>query len=211
MPFAERRTAFADEGKRHTPAIVTRERHGDPRDGERADRERRGRRKDAPLPVADVQVTTVHRRAGLGHLSVEDHSYRLRPWAHCERHAEIADERAHDVALPSAVGIAPVWAALQPNRSRVDRLLAERSEALSLEGIPLYAISPLAKNCFSRRSTARVRIIPRRISRRSSSLSEAAIASRIRKPSHAPTSSSRAACRRSAALTPGVVSGSRSP
>ena len=69
------------------------------------DRERRRRRQDAPLEVADVQVLAVHRRAGLAHLRAEHHAHGLLVVAHRQRHAEVADHRRHDVAVPGAVGV----------------------------------------------------------------------------------------------------------
>ena len=52
------------------------------------------------LEVADVQVPAVHRRTGLAHLRVQHHPHRLGVGAHRERRAEIADDRADDVASP---------------------------------------------------------------------------------------------------------------
>ena len=74
--------------------------------------------------------------------------------------------------------------------------------------LPSKRTSPPVKKALSRLSTARVRTIPRSISRFSSAVNEAAIASRRRNPSQASTSSSAAAARRASAETPGVVSGS---
>ncbi len=74
--------------------------------------------------------------------------------------------------------------------------------------IPSYRTSPPEKNAFSWLSVARVSTMPRRISRRSSGVSDAVIDARRRKPSQASTSSSRAAASRAFAVTPGVVSAS---
>ena len=54
----------------------------------------------------------------------------------------------------------------------IDRLLPERPEALALERLGRPSALPRPKNCFRRLSTARVRHIPRRISLRSSLVSE---------------------------------------
>ena len=48
VPFAERRSAFADERQRHAAATLARERHRHAGNRQRADRERRGGRQDAP-------------------------------------------------------------------------------------------------------------------------------------------------------------------
>ncbi len=71
--------------------------------------------------------------------------------------------------------------------------------------LPCRTSDPV-KNTFRRVSTARVRIMPRRISSRSSFVRLRAIASRRRNPSHAATSASSAWPSRSRAVTPGVVS-----
>ena len=63
--------------------------------------------------------------------------------------------------------------------------------------------SPPAKSCFSRLSTARVRHMPRRMSLRSSPVSEAAIASRCSQPSQASSICARACSRRRIAERPG--------
>ena len=152
---------------------------------EAADRERRRRRQDAPVEVADVQVAAVHRRAGLAHLRVEDHAHGRRLVAHRERRADVADDRPDDVALPRAVVAAPRGATAEPNRGRVDRFLSERAEALALKRRARRTALPIRRRTsFSRVSTARVSIMPRRISSRSSSLRLAAMASRTRNPSH---------------------------
>ncbi len=110
---------------------ATRHRHSGGR--QRGNPERRGRREDAPREIADVEVLALHRRAGLAHLREEDHADDLRVGAHREHGAEIADERRHDIARPGAVAAAILLAAAEPDSGRVDRLLAERAESLSLE------------------------------------------------------------------------------
>ena len=80
-----------------------------------------------------MEVFALHRRAGLAHLREEDHADDLRVGSHREHRAEIPDERGHDVALPGAVAAAILLAATEPDPGRVDRLLAERAESLSLE------------------------------------------------------------------------------
>src|SRR5947209_19836275 len=82
---------------------------------------------------ADMQVLAVHRRTRLPHLRVENGADQLRVVLHAERRAEIADHRRDDVAFPPAVDAAPARAAAQADGGGVDRLLAQRAEALPLE------------------------------------------------------------------------------
>ncbi len=133
VPLAERRTALANERERDARVAFARERHRDAGNGQRADRQRRRGRQDSPFPVADVQIAAVHRRTGLGHLRVEDHSDRGRLGPHRKCDAKIADDGADDVALPAAVGVTPLCAALQPDAGSVDGLLSERPEPFSLK------------------------------------------------------------------------------
>ena len=88
---------------------------------------------DAVAEIADVQVLAFERRAGLAHLRVEHHPHGARLRAHRQRDAEVADQRADDVAGPSAVGAAERRAAPQADAGGVDRFLAERAESLALE------------------------------------------------------------------------------
>ena len=134
VPLAERRAAFADERQRHALAALDRERHRQAGHRERSDRQRRGGGQHAPAPIAGVEVLAEHRRAGLAHLRAQDHRHRFFVVAHRERHAEIANHRRHHVAAPLAIGLAIRGAALQANRAGIDGFLAERSEALALEG-----------------------------------------------------------------------------
>ena len=83
--------------------------------------------------VADVQVLPFQRRTGLRHLCVQCHPDRRRLAPHRERRAQIADQRCDHVAGPRAVGQLPLRAAAQPDRGRVDGLLAERSKTLALK------------------------------------------------------------------------------
>ena len=161
-------------------------------------------------PIAEVLA--LGRRAGLGHLRVEHHPHGRRLGPHRERRAEVANHRADDVALPAAARLLAVRRppAPQPHR-RARRSLPGRAIESPCPGTAFAPnrTSPPRKNAFRRLSVARVRIMPRRISRRSSRVSEASIAARRRNPSH--SSSSAAAPARCAGrrVVRGVVS--RSP
>jgi hypothetical protein len=72
-------------------------------------------------------------------LRVQHHPDRRGVRSHCERGAEVADERCDDVAIPRAVRASIQIAAPQPNNRGVNRLLPERAKALSLKGCRLVA------------------------------------------------------------------------
>jgi hypothetical protein len=84
-------------------AAEAREREPHARDGQRADRERRRRRQNAPAEIAQVQVASVHGRAGLAHLGVQHHPDGGGFGTHRERGADVPDDRTNHVALPLAV------------------------------------------------------------------------------------------------------------
>jgi hypothetical protein len=79
-----------------------------------------------------VKVLAVHRRAGLAHLRRQHHAHGLGIRAHGQRDAQIANDRGHNVAVPVPVVLVAA-AAPQPDAGRVDCLLSERSESLSLK------------------------------------------------------------------------------
>ncbi len=117
VPFAERRSALADERHGHAPRLLAPERHRHAGHRQRRRRQRRGRRKNAPLEVADVQILAVERRADLAHLRVEHHAHRFGLGPHGQRRAEVADHRRDDVAAPAAIASVPRYSA--PRRSRI--------------------------------------------------------------------------------------------
>ena len=95
--------------------------------------ERRRRRQDAPLPVADVQVLSVHRRPCLAHLRIQHHADRRRL-----RRIASATPRSRMIGPTTSPrqprsSIAPAVAAPQPNGGGIDRFLSERAESLALE------------------------------------------------------------------------------
>jgi hypothetical protein len=139
VPLAKRRPAFTDERHRHASRPVAAERHRHAGDRQGRGRQRRGRRQDAPVEIADVQVLAVERRADFAHLGVEDHAHRIGLGPHRQRDAEIADDRTDDVAAPAAVGAAERAAASEPDAGGVDRLLTERAKSLALECGPRVA------------------------------------------------------------------------
>ena len=132
VPLAERRSAFADERDADTRCLLAREGEAHARHREAADRQRRGRRDDAPVEVADVKIAPVHGRASLPHLRAQHHSHRRRLGPHRDRRAQIADDRPDHVTGPRAV-FPPLGTATKPNGRRVDRFLTERSESLALK------------------------------------------------------------------------------
>ena len=98
-----------DTATRFAPRLRERQPHAG--DGQAADRERRRRRQDAPVEVADVQVAAVHRRPGLAHLRVQDHPHGLRLRPHRQRRADVADDRRRrrrPASAPSGVAPLPV-------------------------------------------------------------------------------------------------------
>ena len=133
VPFAQRTSAFADERKRDTPRGLPRERHRHAGDSQRGDRQRRGRRKNAPVEIPDVQILAVERRAGLGHLGVQRHPHGVGLMAHGEGDAQIANHRSDHVAVPASVGSAIAVAAPQPDSRCVDGFLAERTKPFALK------------------------------------------------------------------------------
>ena len=132
VPLAERRTALADEGHHHPAGPGARERQRHARQGQRARGERRRRRQDPEREVADVQILAVHRRPGLPHLRRQHHPNRLGRGTHRQHHAEVADDRRHDVPVPVPAG-AKIGTPPQPDRGRVNGLLPQRSESLALK------------------------------------------------------------------------------
>ena len=192
----------------HAPGPFTPERHRHAGNRHRPDRQRRGRRQHASIPVADVQIAC---RSWADRLWPSARSAPCAPLLrlvpHGERDTEIANHRRRrrrQCQMPSLRNAAPRRRRMPRG---VNRLLPERAEALALKrpSSP-QRTSPPMKNCLSRLSTARVSTIPRRISRRSSDVSEARIASRRRNPSQASTISARACSNRLTADVPGVVS-----
>ena len=115
VPFTERGSAVAYERDGDALRSFSREGERDPGDRHRADRQRSSGREDAPFPVADVEILAAHRWTVLGHLRVEHHANGGRLRAHGQCDAQVADDRADDVALPSALAILPGRAA----RSRI--------------------------------------------------------------------------------------------
>ncbi len=132
VPLAERRPAFADERHRDAAVPLLRERHREPGDGERADGQRRCRRQDPRVEVADVEVLAIHRRTGLRHLRRERQADGRRVARHRDRRAEVANQRGDDVAAP-ALRRAVLRTAAQADRGGVDGLLAQRAKSLPLE------------------------------------------------------------------------------
>ena len=133
VPFAQRRSALADERERDASGALAPEAHGQPGDVERADRERRGRGQHTPGPIPRVQVFARHRRSGLPHLRREDLPHGVLVVPHGERNADVADDRRHDVAAPAAILPSPGRPAPQPDAAGVHRFLPERAEPLALE------------------------------------------------------------------------------
>ena len=100
VPFAERRSAFADERHGDATRAFAPERHRHARQRQRRDRERRRRQEDPPVDVAVAEVLSAGRWTRLRHLRVEHHTHggRLRP--HRQRDAQIANHRTDDVTVP---------------------------------------------------------------------------------------------------------------
>src|SRR4029079_229507 len=125
VPLAKRRAALSDEGQRHAAGTLARKREREPGDCRGPGAERRNRRPYAVLHVADMQILSVHRWAGLAHLRREDAPDHLRFLAHRDRHAEIADERRDHVASP-LVAVEKTVSPAKADGGSVNRLLPER-------------------------------------------------------------------------------------
>ncbi len=136
VPLAERGSALADERDRDALLAAEREGHRQAGHRHRRDAQRRGGRQDAPGEISDVEVLPVHRRPGLAGLRVEHHAHRLRGGPHGQRGPGVADQRRDDVAGPAPAPVPIARSAPQSKRSGVDRLLAQRAEALALEALP---------------------------------------------------------------------------
>jgi hypothetical protein len=142
VPFAERRSAFADERHGDAARSFAREGHGHAGNRQRRDRERRRRRQDAPVEITRVQVFAVERCSGLPHLGAEHHPDGLRLASHGEHRAQVPDHRRDHVAVPPVVVSAVCLAAAQPYAGRIHGFLSERSKSLALKRHP--AVSHLA-------------------------------------------------------------------
>ena len=134
VPFAEGGAAFTDEGHGHPATPFAGHGKGHAGDVQGGNGERRGRRQNAAVEIADMQVTAPHGRQILGHLGGEHPPHHVGIRAHGEGGAEVADHRCDHVALPAAVVAAPHLAPPQPQRRGIDRLLAEGAESFALEG-----------------------------------------------------------------------------
>ena len=182
-------------------------------------RERKGEagNRDRPVPsgatagrmpyshIADMQIFAVHRRSGFSHLRRQHPANHLRLGTHGDRDAEIANERCDDIAAP-LVPVAVLVTAAETNRRAVDRFLSQRTEPFALEDRLAVADFAVRKQRLQAIVGRPGDIMPRRISRRSSAVSDARIAARRRNPSHARTMSSTACSKRRVADTPGVGS-----
>ena len=176
---------------------------------QRADRQRRRRRQHAPRRSRRCAGPC---RASAGRPCP---SARSGPWRTASSSLPHRQRRCRDRGSPARrrrrstrrrrrgyAGAAP-----QPDRRR------RRSPPVRASGSPCpgtrvspQRTSPPVKSCFSRLSTARVSTMPRRISRRSSAVSDARDRLARRNPSQASTSSARACSSRLIADVPGVVS-----
>ena len=131
VPLSQARAAFADEGEADPVLPTELEGIGHAEQGLRGDRQRRSRRHDPALEVADVKVATAHWRALLAVLH-QDRQQRL--GQEHQHGSQVADQRADVVA---AVGLAlPVLGvAAQPERGAHDGLLTGGAETLLGRGI----------------------------------------------------------------------------
>ena len=81
-----------------------------------------------------MKIAAVHRRAILAHLCVEHHPHGGWLRTHRKCHADVADDRADDIALPSTLRIQIAPAASESDGRSVDGFLPQRAKALALKG-----------------------------------------------------------------------------
>ena len=132
VPLAKRGSAFANKRHGYPTRPLACERERETRNGDRPGAERSDCRPDPVLHVADVQILSVHRRAGLPHLCGQNATNHLGLWTHRDGHGEIADERRNDIPSP-LVAVAILVSPAEADGSPVDRLLPQRTKSLTLE------------------------------------------------------------------------------
>jgi hypothetical protein len=132
-------------------------------------------------------------------LRVQDHADRPGVVVHRKVERVVTNQRTHDVAMPAALAVTVRGATAQADARAIDGFLTKRAESFALDADVAVFDVALEVNCFKRLSSARISTMPRIISSFSSTVRDAAIASRAMNPSTASSSSVTADFQRSSA------------